>query len=180
LSRYLAYPDVVFRDRQLLLASLAELGFVDVEEGDDLPLFGYHGDQRPETAALVVPRQYIGVGSNDLGFARTADGYYPIISEYDRRTLLSGQFQAVTAPLPHQSRTQPEARSWHARGTQRGTLAARPLRRVSVRMFAAQPQMQTLRAKESRSCPQIPSPLHRNLDLARSCRCAFDACPHLP
>src|SRR5579859_8122390 len=35
MSRYLAYPDVVFRDRQLLLASLAELGFVDVEEGDD-------------------------------------------------------------------------------------------------------------------------------------------------
>ena len=68
MSRYLAYPDVVFRDRQLLLASLAELGFVDVEEGDDLPLFGYHGDQRPETAALVVRRQYIGVGSNDLGF----------------------------------------------------------------------------------------------------------------
>src|SRR5438067_10729192 len=92
MSKYLAYPEIVFRNRELLLASLADLGFADVEEGEDLPLFGYHGDQRPEAAALVVRRQYIGVGSNDLGFARTADGYYPIISEYDGRTLLSGQF----------------------------------------------------------------------------------------
>ena len=92
MSKYLAYREIVFRDRQLLLDSLAELGFSNIEEGDDLPLFGYHVDQRPETAALIMRRQYIGVGSNDLGFARTADGYYPIISEYDRRTLLSGQF----------------------------------------------------------------------------------------
>ncbi len=92
MSRYLAYPEIVFRDRQLLLASLRELGFVDVEEGEELPLFGYHGDRRSETAALVVRRQHIGSASNDLGFARNADGYFPIISEYDRRTLLAGQF----------------------------------------------------------------------------------------
>jgi Protein of unknown function (DUF1257) len=92
MSKYLAYPDVVFRDRQLLLDSLSGLGFSSVEEGDELPLFGYAGDRRPETAALVVRRQHIGSASNDLGFARTSDGYYPIISDYDSRTLLGGRF----------------------------------------------------------------------------------------
>jgi hypothetical protein len=53
---------------------------------------GYQGDRRSETAALVVRRQHIGSGSNDLGFARTAEGYHPIISQYDTHTLLSGRF----------------------------------------------------------------------------------------
>ena len=92
MSKYLAYPDILFRDRQLLMASLEELGFAEVEEGEDLPLYGYHGDRRSDTAALVVRRHHIGSASNDLGFARTADGYFPIISEYDKRTLLAGQF----------------------------------------------------------------------------------------
>jgi hypothetical protein len=91
-SKYLAFPDIVFKNRALLIGALAELGYTNVEEGEDLPLFGYSGDRRPETAALVVRRQYIGAASNDLGFARTADGYFPIISEYDRRTLASGRF----------------------------------------------------------------------------------------
>ncbi len=92
MSKYLAYPDVVFRDRRLLLDSLAELGFSSVEEGDAVPLYGYAGDRRQETAALVVRRQHIGSASNDLGFARTSEGYYPIISDYDSRTLLAGRF----------------------------------------------------------------------------------------
>jgi len=92
LSKYLAYPDIIFKDRDLLLASLAELGFTQVEEGQDLPLYGYQGDRRTETAAVVVRRQHVGLGSNDLGFARTPEGYFPIISDYDRRTLLAGRF----------------------------------------------------------------------------------------
>ena len=92
MSKYLTYTDVVFRDRELLLASLAELGFERVDEGHDLPLYGYHGDRRPESAAIVVRRQHIGLGSNDLGFARTPEGYVPIISEFDERTLLAGRF----------------------------------------------------------------------------------------
>jgi hypothetical protein len=31
-------------------------------------------------------------GSNDLGFARGNEGYFPIISDFDRRTLLDGEF----------------------------------------------------------------------------------------
>ena len=48
--------------------------------------------QRPETAALVVRRRHLGAASNDVGFARTAEGYVPVLSEYDRRALHGGQF----------------------------------------------------------------------------------------
>ena len=92
MSKYLAYPQIVFKSRELLIGALADLGYTLVEEGQDLPLFGYHGDQRPETAALVVRRQHIGPGSNDLGFAHGLEGYFPIISDFDHRTLLGGQF----------------------------------------------------------------------------------------
>jgi hypothetical protein len=92
MSKYLAFPEILFKDRRLLVAALAEIGFADVEEGDRLPLYGYQGDRRPETAEIVVRRQRIGAASNDLGFTRTPAGYVPVVSEYDQRTLLAGQF----------------------------------------------------------------------------------------
>lgn len=92
MSKYLTFPDLAFTDRRLLLAALADLGYPEVEEGEALPLYGYQGDRRPETAELVVRRHHLGTASNDLGFARTPEGYMPIVSEYDQRTLLSGQF----------------------------------------------------------------------------------------
>ena len=92
MSKYLYFDDIIFTNRDLLAAALADLGYSDIEEGEALPLYGYQGDRRPETAALVIRRRYVGTSSNDLGFARTADGYVPIVSEYDQRTLHGGQF----------------------------------------------------------------------------------------
>jgi hypothetical protein len=92
MSKYLSFPDVVFTDRRLLLAALAGLGYPEVEAGEALPLYGYHGDRRPETAEIVVRRRHLSAASNDLGFARTPQGYLPIVSEYDQRTLHGGQF----------------------------------------------------------------------------------------
>ena len=92
MSKYLTFPDVTFKDRRLLLAALTDIGFPIVEEGKALPLYGYQGDRRPETAEIVLRRQHVGRASNDLGFARTPDGYVPIVSEFDRRTLLGGEF----------------------------------------------------------------------------------------
>lgn len=92
MSKYLVFTDVVFKDRRLLLAALADMGYADVELGEALSLFGYQGDRRPETAEIVVRRQYVGAASNDLGFTRTEQGYVPIVSEYDQRTLHQGQF----------------------------------------------------------------------------------------
>lgn len=91
MSKYLTFPEILFKDRRLLVAALAEIGFADIEEGDRLPLYGYQGDRRTETAEIVVRRQSIGAASNDLGFTRTPDGYVPIVSEYDQRTLLAGR-----------------------------------------------------------------------------------------
>lgn len=92
MSKYLTFTDIVFKNEALLLAALAELGYTTVERGDSLSLYGYQGDERSERAQLVVRRQHIGVASNDLGFARNNEGYTPIISEYDQRTLHDGRF----------------------------------------------------------------------------------------
>lgn len=92
MSKYLTFPDVVFKDRRLLLAALADLGYTEVEEGDALPLFGYRGDRRPETAEIVVRRQHVGRLSNDIGFAHTKDGYVPVVSEFDQQALHGGRF----------------------------------------------------------------------------------------
>jgi Protein of unknown function (DUF1257) len=92
LSKYLLYDSIVFKDRHLLLAALADLGYTVVEEGEALPLYGYQGDRRPETAELVVRRRHLRPLSNDLGFRRTDRGYVPVISDYDQRALLDGRF----------------------------------------------------------------------------------------
>src|SRR5437868_15329048 len=92
MSKYLTFPEVVFKDRRLLLAALADLGYAEAEEGEALALYGYQGDRRPETAELVVRRRHLGSTSNDVGFARTPTGYVPIVSEYDQRMLHGGRF----------------------------------------------------------------------------------------
>lgn len=92
MSKYLTFPDLAFTDRRLLLAALADLGYSEVEEEEALPLYGYQGDRRSETAELVIRRRHLGVASNDLGFARTPQGYMPIVSDFDQRTLQGGQF----------------------------------------------------------------------------------------
>ena len=92
MSKYLVFQDYMLKDRRLLLAALADLGYTEVEEGEALPLYGYQGDRRPETAELVVRRRHLGSASNDLGFARTPAGYVPIVSEYDQRVLHGGRF----------------------------------------------------------------------------------------
>src|SRR5687768_13100341 len=91
MSKYLVFDELVLKDRQLLLAALADLGYAEVEEGEALPLYGYQGDRRAETAEIVVRRKHLGSASNDLGFARTPAGYVPIVSEYDQRVLHGGQ-----------------------------------------------------------------------------------------
>lgn len=92
MSKYLVFNDVIFKDRRLLLAALGDLGYPTVEQGHGLGLFGYQGDPRSETAEIVVRRQHVGAASNDLGFTCTEQGYVPILSEYDQRTLHGGQF----------------------------------------------------------------------------------------
>ena len=92
MSAYKKFTDIQFRDLGLLKAALGDLGYTAIEEGSQLPLYGYRGDQRPERAELVIRRQHLTRASNDVGFQKTRDGYVPIVSDYDARVLLEGQF----------------------------------------------------------------------------------------
>jgi len=94
MSKYLTFTDVVFTNEALLIAALRDLGYAEIEQGESLPLYGYQGDVREERVQLVVRRRFVGAASNDLGFTRTANGYMPVISEYDQRTLKGGNFLA--------------------------------------------------------------------------------------
>ena len=43
---------------------------------------------------MVIRRQHVGPAANDIGFARTAAGYLPVISEYDQAHVRGGRFLA--------------------------------------------------------------------------------------
>ena len=74
-------------DQECLLAGLADLGFrqtmVEVH-ASPVPLVGYRGDQRANIASIVIRRQHVGPGSNDVGFVRTPTGFQAIVSDFDR------------------------------------------------------------------------------------------------
>jgi hypothetical protein len=73
-------------DRDALVQGLADVGYGQVEVHDaPQALYGYQGDQRAQTAEVVVRRKYVGPVSNDIGFKYQPDGtYLAIISEFDR------------------------------------------------------------------------------------------------
>ncbi|MDB5097294.1 MAG: hypothetical protein JWM80_1715 [Cyanobacteria bacterium RYN_339] len=77
------------RDEAMLCQALADLGFPVVEAREEAqPLFGYQGDQRDETAEVILRREFVNPGSNDIGFKRNADGNFDaIISEFDSTRL---------------------------------------------------------------------------------------------
>lgn len=74
-------------DATLLAAALKEVGYAAAEVHDEpQQLYGYRGDARPERAEVIVRRKHVGSASNDIGFARQADGSFEaIISSYDRQ-----------------------------------------------------------------------------------------------
>lgn len=73
-------------DRECLLAALTDLGF-DATKVEDhavpVQLVGYAGDQRVQTANIVIRRQHVGAASNDVGFLATSTGYQALVSGYD-------------------------------------------------------------------------------------------------
>lgn len=73
------------KNQDTLIQALSDVGFNDVEVHKTAQhLYGYQGDVRPQTAEVIIRRQYIGVASNDIGFKQQNDGQFEaIISEYD-------------------------------------------------------------------------------------------------
>lgn len=75
----------VLSDERFLLEALRDLGFSPDASPEGLSLCGYLGDERPEKANVVIRRRQLNSASNDIGFARDANGVYrALISEYDR------------------------------------------------------------------------------------------------
>lgn len=78
-----------FKDPEAIVAALVECGFdrsaIEVH-AEAVPLYGYRNDQRAQEAHIVIRRQHVGTGANDVGWERQADGTYRAwISEYDAR-----------------------------------------------------------------------------------------------
>ena len=79
-----------FRDRECLKKALddvaKELG-IRYAQGENLTLYGYMGDARPETAEFVIRRRYLDTLSNDLGYRWNPEKgiFEEIVSEYDQR-----------------------------------------------------------------------------------------------
>jgi hypothetical protein len=69
-----------------LCKALADVGFDKVEvHAEAQHLYGYQGDQRADTAEVIIRRRHVGRASNDIGFKRQPDGTFTaIISGYDR------------------------------------------------------------------------------------------------
>jgi len=86
-----------FRDPQALVAALIECGFSEdqIEVHDEaVPLYGYQGDVRPQQAHIIIRRQHVGSGANDVGWEKQPDGTYRAwISEYDGRHRFKQQMQ---------------------------------------------------------------------------------------
>lgn len=90
-----------FRDAELLIQCLQSLG-IDAagitRHNRAVPLTGYQGDRRSETAEIIISRQYVGMASNDIGFKLGPDGAYrAIISEFDSRHYDGAWMRKLTA-----------------------------------------------------------------------------------
>lgn len=72
-------------DEKFLVEGLTAMGYKVEVHPNGVPLIGYHGDERPERAHVVIRRAQLDSASNDIGFLRGADGRFrAILSEYDR------------------------------------------------------------------------------------------------
>ena len=77
-----------FKDGSSLVKALMETGNWTADQievhAEPKHLFGYHGDQRPEVAHIIIRQKYVGSNSNDIGFVKKEDGtYQAVISEFD-------------------------------------------------------------------------------------------------
>jgi len=73
------------KEHKYLIAALAEMGYHPEVHLDGAPLIGYEGHTRTERAHVIIRRRELDSASNDIGFAKTADGRYAAqLSEYDQ------------------------------------------------------------------------------------------------
>jgi len=93
MSKYMTFPEVVFKDRELLIAALEEIGCQEIRQGANLEMGRYYSEQLEQRAEIVIPRNTIDNYYGDIGFARTESGEYrPVMDDLDRSCALNGRF----------------------------------------------------------------------------------------
>ncbi len=74
MSKYMTFTEIAFKDRALLVAALEEIGCIEIQQGNALPLGRYYSEQTPQTADVIIPRNTIGNAYGDIGFQRNEAG----------------------------------------------------------------------------------------------------------
>ncbi len=94
MSKYLAFNEVVFKDRDMLVRALEDIGCQNVQVGTDLQMGRYYAEQREQRQAadVIIPRYAIGNSFGDIGFVRTETGLAVVLDEYDQSCTLGGRF----------------------------------------------------------------------------------------
>jgi len=115
LTAYVAYQTLTFAERDVLLAALADAGFIRVEAApiatettNPLPLLDTTG-RIIASAALVVHRDDLPTGFGDLGFVMLDGAYVPIVPSDSRaepilRNLRIAYGRAKAGQLAEQAR----------------------------------------------------------------------------
>jgi len=93
MSKYMTFSEVAFKDRDLLIAALKEVGCSYIRQGADLEMGQYYSEQLKQKVAIVIPRGVIGNDYGDIGFELTESGEYrPVMDDLDRSRALNGRF----------------------------------------------------------------------------------------
>lgn len=93
MSKYMTFTEVVFKDRDLLIGALEDIGCKEIRQGENLEMGSYYSDQLRQKAEIVIPCGTIGNYYGDIGFQRSENGdYMPAIDNLDEREALNGQF----------------------------------------------------------------------------------------
>ncbi|MCI0388078.1 MAG: DUF1257 domain-containing protein [Acidobacteria bacterium] len=93
MSKYMTFNEVVFKDRDLLIGALEDIGCKEIRQGENLEMGRYYSDQLPQRAEIIVPCDTIGNYYGDIGFRRSENGdYTPVIDNLDQSHVLNGQF----------------------------------------------------------------------------------------
>ena len=93
MSKYLAFTEVVFKDRALLVGALEAIGCTGIRQGENLPMGRYWAEQTETKADVIVPRGAVGNSFGDIGFTRVEGGAYaPVLDDLDRSRALDGKF----------------------------------------------------------------------------------------
>ena len=93
MSKYLAFTEVVFKDRALLVSALEHLGCTGIRQGENLAMGRYWAEQVETRADVIVPRGVVGNGFGDIGFTRVeGGGLAPVLDDLDKTRALGGKF----------------------------------------------------------------------------------------